>query len=105
MQVCLVAHTRLALTALVCLPRQFQVAVVEGQNVADLRVARGFFGGYLVLISLMVVPIALAGAAVLDGTGVSPDTYVLALPLARSEERRVGTACVSTCRSRVSTDP
>ncbi|MGQ4660642.1 PAS-domain containing protein [Lysobacter sp. F6437] len=77
-----VAQTLLAFTALVCLPRQFHVAVVECQNVGDLRVARWFFGGYLVLISLMVVPITLAGQAVLGGTGVSPDTYVLALPLA-----------------------
>ena len=82
MPVGFVAQTLLAFTALVCLPRQFHVAVVECQNAADLRVARWFFGGYLVLISLMVVPITLAGAAVLGGTGVSPDTYVLALPLA-----------------------
>ena len=80
-----VAQTLLAFTALVCLPRQFHVAVVECQNVGDLRIARWFFGGYLVLISLMVVPITLAGQAVLGGTGVSPDTYVLALPLAMDQ--------------------
>jgi len=77
-----VAQTLLAFTALMCLPRQFHVAVVECQNPGDLRVARWFFGGYLVLISLMVVPITLAGQAVLGGSGISPDTYVLALPLA-----------------------
>ncbi|MEG3193862.1 hybrid sensor histidine kinase/response regulator, partial [Lysobacter sp. D1-1-M9] len=77
-----VAQTLLAFTALMCLPRQFHVAVVECQNPGDLRVARWFFGGYLVLISLMVVPITLAGKAVLGGSGISPDTYVLALPLA-----------------------
>ncbi|GAB2629264.1 hybrid sensor histidine kinase/response regulator [Novilysobacter erysipheiresistens] len=82
MPVGFVAQTLLAFTALVCLPRQFHVAVVECQSAADLRVARWFFGGYLALISVMVVPIALAGAAVLGGSGVSPDTYVLALPLA-----------------------
>jgi len=77
-----VAQTLLAFTALVCLPRQFHVAVVECQNVGDLRMARWFFGGYLVIISAMVVPITLAGQAVLGGSGISPDTYVLALPLA-----------------------
>ena len=77
-----VAQTLLAFTALICLPRQFHVAVVECQNVGDLKVARWFFGGYLVIICLMVVPITLAGQAVLGGSGVSPDTYVLALPLA-----------------------
>src|SRR5690606_31399289 len=39
-----VAQTLLAFTALVCLPRQFHVAVVECQHVADLRVARWLFG-------------------------------------------------------------
>src|SRR5690606_3450835 len=55
---------------------------VECQNAGDLRTARWFFGGYLVIISLMVVPITLAGQAVLGDSGISPDTYVLALPLA-----------------------
>ena len=77
-----VAQTLLAFTALICLPRQFHVAVVECQNVGDLRIARWFFGGYLVIISAMVVPITLAGQAVLGDSGISPDTYVLALPLA-----------------------
>ncbi|MGY0557434.1 hybrid sensor histidine kinase/response regulator [Lysobacter sp. A421] len=80
-----VAQTLLAFTALICLPRQFHVAVVECQNVGDLRVARWFFGGYLILISLMIVPISLAGQAVLGDSGVSPDTYVLALPLAMDQ--------------------
>jgi len=76
-----VTQTLLAFTAIVCLPRQFHVAVVECQDPNDLRSARWLFGGYLALISVLVVPITLAGQAVLGGTGVSPDTYVLALPL------------------------
>jgi PAS domain S-box-containing protein len=35
-----------------------------------------------VLISLMVVPITLAGSGLLRAAGISPDAYVLALPLA-----------------------
>ncbi|KGM52764.1 ATPase [Lysobacter concretionis Ko07 = DSM 16239] len=77
-----VSQTLLAFTALLCLPRQFHVAVVECQNVGDVRTARWFFGGYLVIISVLVVPITLAGQALLGGSGISPDTYVLALPLA-----------------------
>ena len=76
------AQTLIGFTALVCLPRQFHVAVVECQDVSDLRPARWLFGGYLALVSLFVVPITLAGQSVLAGSGVSPDTYVLALPLA-----------------------
>jgi Na+/proline symporter/signal transduction histidine kinase len=79
------AQTLLAFTAIVCLPRQFHVAVVECQDVADLRPARWMFGAYLVLISLMVVPITLAGTEAL-GTRVSPDAYVLALPLSFDRE-------------------
>ncbi|MGN6153752.1 MAG: hybrid sensor histidine kinase/response regulator [Lysobacteraceae bacterium] len=81
-----VAQTLIAFAAIVCLPRQFHVAVVECQDVADLRPARWLFGGYLVLFSLFVVPITLAGHDLLAGRGVSPDTYVLALPLALGRE-------------------
>ena len=81
-----VAQTLLAFAAIVCLPRQFHVAVVECQDPNDVRAARWMFGGYLVLFSLLVVPITLAGQAVLAGTGVSPDTYVLALPLALNQD-------------------
>jgi len=76
-----ITQTLLAFTAIVCLPRQFHVAVVECQDPNDLRSARWLFGGYLILISLLVVPITLTGQALLGGSGVSPDTYVLALPL------------------------
>ena len=77
-----VAQTLLAFAAIVCLPRQFHVAVVECQDAGDLRPARWLFGAYLVIVSLLVVPITLAGQSLLAGTGASPDTYVLALPLA-----------------------
>lgn len=77
-----VAQTLLAFFAILCLPRQFHVAVVECQDPSDLRVARWLFGGYLVLITLLVLPITLTGQALLSDTGISPDTYVLALPLA-----------------------
>ena len=81
-----IAQTLLAFTAILCLPRQFHVAVVECQDPNDLRPARWLFGGYLALISVLVVPITLAGEAVLAGSGVSPDSYVLALPLALNQE-------------------
>lgn len=80
-----VAQTLLAFAAILCLPRQFHVAVVECQDPADLRRARWIFGAYLVAFSLLVVPITLAGHSLLDGW-VSPDTYVLALPMALDHE-------------------
>ncbi|MCM2336473.1 MAG: PAS-domain containing protein, partial [Pseudomonas sp.] len=80
------AQTLLAFAAIVCLPRQFHVAVVECQDAGDLRPARWLFCGYLALICVFVVPITLAGQTVLAGSGASPDTYVLALPLALDQD-------------------
>ena len=77
-----VAQTLLAFAAIVCLPRQFHVAVVECGDIADVRRARWMFSAYLAVICLFVVPITAAGQFVLAGTGIAPDTYVLALPLA-----------------------
>ena len=53
-----------------------------------MRRARWMFGGYLVLISGMVLPIATAGVT-LFGTGgsVADDSMVLALPLAEGRPR------------------
>ncbi len=76
-----VAQTLIAFLAIICLPRQFHVAVVECEDVRDLRAARWMFGGYLALFSLLVVPLSLAGSALFAGGAVSPDSYVLALPM------------------------
>lgn len=76
-------QTLLGFLAIICLPRQFHVAVVECGEVADVRRARWLFGTYLVVISAMVVPIATAGAQLFGQSGAqASDTYVLALPLA-----------------------
>jgi PAS domain S-box-containing protein len=78
-----VSQTILSFLAIVCLPRQFHVAVVECGDVGDIRRARWLFGGYLIVISAMVVPIASAGVALFGGGGqVADDSMVLALPLA-----------------------
>ena len=79
-----ITQTLVSFTAIFCLPRQFQIGVVECADVADMRRARWWFCGYLVLISLVVVPI-IAAALALDDAGVanvSPDSFVLWLPLA-----------------------
>lgn len=77
------ASTLLAMLAMFCLPRQFQVGVVECENPADLRTARWVFPIYLGLISVLVLPIAWAGLATSPGNGVSPDAFVLTLPLSQ----------------------
>ena len=74
----------LSAMAFLCLPRQFHVAVVEHGHPASLRTARWLFPSYLLLINLFVVPIAAAGLLLL-GQSVSPDLYVLQLPLGHGE--------------------
>ncbi|MEO8011062.1 MAG: hybrid sensor histidine kinase/response regulator, partial [Dokdonella sp.] len=71
------AQTVLAFAAIFCLPRQFQVGVVECENPADLRLARWLFPLYLLIICALVLPIVHAGSRAAIGTGVAPDAYVL----------------------------
>jgi Na+/proline symporter/CheY-like chemotaxis protein/two-component sensor histidine kinase len=78
----LVATTLLALVAIVLLPRQFHVTVVENNSEGEIKRAAWLFPLYLVLINLFVVPIALAGLLTFQPGQVDSDMYVLALPLA-----------------------
>src|SRR5690606_25201990 len=66
--------------AMFTLPHQFHVGVVECGERRQLRTARWLFPLFLVLISLPVWPLALAGQLRLAGW--APDLYVLGLPLA-----------------------
>jgi len=77
-----IAQTILAGAAIFCLPRQFQVTVVESTALTDVRTARWLFPTYLALISLFVLPIAAVGLEQFAGSAVAADTFVLALPLA-----------------------
>jgi len=76
----------LSAAAILCLPRQFHVTVVEFRNVDELRAARLVFPAYLLLFATLIVPIALAGLTQFSGQAVNPDTYVLSLPIAFDQE-------------------
>src|ERR1700739_21006 len=78
----LLAMTLLSLFAIVLLPRQFHVTVVENNSEDEIRRASWLFPLYLVLINLFVVPIALAGLLTFKPGQVDSDMFVLALPLA-----------------------
>ncbi|MBW3551466.1 MAG: PAS domain-containing hybrid sensor histidine kinase/response regulator, partial [Proteobacteria bacterium] len=71
--------------AMFILPHQFHVGVVECRDERDVRTARWQFPLYLVLIALPVLPLAKAGSALLGGSGVPSDLYVLALPLSQGQ--------------------
>ncbi|HEX4552596.1 MAG TPA: hybrid sensor histidine kinase/response regulator, partial [Xanthobacteraceae bacterium] len=73
--------TLLSLFAILLLPRQFHVAVVENNNEDEIRRAAWLFPLYLVLINLFVIPIAIAGLLTFAPDKVDGDMYVLALPL------------------------
>ena len=76
------AMTLLSFVAILLLPRQFHVTVVENHDEAEIRRAAWLFPIYLVLINLFVVPIAVAGLLTFPQAGTDSDMYVLALPLA-----------------------
>ena len=71
--------------AIICLPRQFQVAVVEIENERHLATAAWLFPLYLFLISLFVIPIALAGLMLLPSHS-NPDLFVLNVPIATGHD-------------------
>jgi Na+/proline symporter/CheY-like chemotaxis protein len=80
------AMTVLSLFAIILLPRQFHVAVVENHSEAEIRRAAWLFPAYLVLINLFVMPIAMAGLLKFPGGSTDGDMFVLALPLLAHSE-------------------
>src|SRR6266404_3674631 len=73
--------TLLSFCAIMLLPRQFHVSVVENSSDAEVSRARWLFPIYLVAINLFVIPIALAGLVTFPFGGVDSDMFVLALPI------------------------
>ena len=76
----------LAATAIICLPRQFHVMVVEYQHKKDLRYTRWLLPLYLALFALLAIPLAQTGAELFTGLHIPPDSYVLTLPHFSGEE-------------------
>src|SRR5215470_595026 len=73
--------TLLSFSAVLLLPRQFHVSVVENSSDAEVSRARWLFPLYLVAINLFVIPIAIAGLVTFPFGAVDSDMYVLALPI------------------------
>ena len=67
--------------AIIVLPRQFYMGLVQAQSPDDLPGARLGLAAYVAAMAMLVLPIALAGTIVL-GSQTAADRYVLALPLA-----------------------
>ncbi len=74
--------TLISMSAILLLPRQFHVAVVENTHPTFIRKAAWLFPLYLLLINIFVLPVAIAGLLQFPDGSVNPDTFVLSLPLA-----------------------
>lgn len=74
----------LSAAAVICLPRMFQVMVVENEDEGHLARASWAFPLYLLAMSLFIVPIAVVGLDHLP-EGANPDMFVLTLPLAEGQ--------------------
>ncbi|HMH49744.1 MAG TPA: ATP-binding protein [Candidatus Acidoferrum sp.] len=70
----------ISMTAVMLLPRQFHVLVVQNPREQDVRTAAWAFPLYLLVINLFVLPIALGGLLTFGNAAVA-DSFILALPL------------------------
>ena len=77
-----ISLTFLSMMAILFLPRQFHVTVVENSNVSHLSKAMWLFPLYLLLINIFVMPVAFGGI-LLGGSQLEADSFVLTIPLSR----------------------
>jgi Na+/proline symporter/nitrogen-specific signal transduction histidine kinase len=78
--------TILSMMAIMFLPRQFQVAVIENLDEKHLKKAIWLFPLYMLAINIFVLPIAFGGLLRFGDAGVDADTFVLTLPMAEKQE-------------------
>lgn len=79
------AHIFLSMMAIVFLPRQFQVMVVENVNENHLNKAIWLFPLYLLAINIFVMPVAFAGLLLYGSSNIDADLFVLTLPMANKQ--------------------
>ncbi|MFT2008419.1 sensor histidine kinase [Pontibacter sp. 13R65] len=76
----------LSMLAILFLPRQFQVAVVENVNEQHLNKAMWLFPLYLFCINIFVLPVALGGNVLFGSQQLDVDMYVLAIPMSQGHD-------------------
>ncbi len=77
--------TFLSMLAIMFLPRQFQIAVVENVDERHLNKAVWLFPLYLLAINIFVLPITFAGLMHFPAGNIDADTFVLTLPMAHQQ--------------------
>ncbi len=78
--------TILSMLAIMFLPRQFQVTVIENVREEHLNKAIWLFPLYMLAINVFVLPIAFGGRLHFPGGVVDADTFVLTIPMAERQE-------------------
>ncbi|MDI9246804.1 PAS domain-containing hybrid sensor histidine kinase/response regulator [Marinobacter sp. CHS3-4] len=81
-----ITQTLVAMLAIICLPRQFHVMVVENTDHRDFETARWAMPIYLVIASAFVLPIAAAGLLSAEASAADPDILILNLPILAGEQ-------------------
>ena len=79
-------QTLLAAAAMICLPRQFHVAVVELKDQRHIRSARLWFSLYLIIMVLAIIPIASWALHMPPSLLPVPDLAVLMLPMLHDQQ-------------------
>jgi Na+/proline symporter/nitrogen-specific signal transduction histidine kinase len=78
--------TILSMLAIMFLPRQFQVTVIENKDEDHLRKAIWLFPLYMLAINVFVLPIAFGGLLHFPAGSVDTDSFVLTLPISQKQE-------------------
>ena len=81
-----ITQTLVAMLAIICLPRQFHVMVVENTDHRDFETARWAMPIYLIIASAFVLPIAAAGLLSPEASASDPDILILNLPILAGEQ-------------------
>ncbi|MFD2035856.1 ATP-binding protein [Belliella marina] len=76
----------LSMMAILFLPRQFQMGVIENKDEKHLDTAMWLFPLYLLLINVFVLPIAFGGLVHFPAGTYEADTFVLAFPIAFDQQ-------------------
>ncbi|WP_100643701.1 PAS domain-containing hybrid sensor histidine kinase/response regulator [Alteromonas facilis] len=75
------AQTLMAAAAVICLPRQFHVAIIDNLSLKHLKTARWLFPVYLLAMAIVIPVIALAGTQMFANSNLAPDAYVLSIAM------------------------
>ena len=70
-----------SMMAIICLPSQFHVMVVENCDDSHIRTATWFFPLYMLIFSIFTIPIALCGLQLYGGDFSLGDYFVLKIPM------------------------